>query len=288
VATLRVVVEPCPKSRPLAQQRLVGDLDLARADRDQALVGEDGEDVGDPLALELGEGRSPAHDGVALSLAREAQQDPPRDVPVLWIEPFVRALRQPGYRAVHAARLAVGVKAQAPPVALLPQLQQRRRQQWQRAGLPLDVGDQRVHQVRLDAQAGALGRQLDRAAQLVAAHRADEDVVGAQQARQLGVGVAAAVEVGAHGNEHERPPARVTRGGDERVDERRSLALVAAGREDLLELVHGDDQSAARGGVGGRLLERAQRVLARTQQRERPALAAGQHTGGECGQQSGP
>ena len=39
-ASLRVLLQPAPQPRPLAQQRLVRDLDLALADRDQAVVGQ--------------------------------------------------------------------------------------------------------------------------------------------------------------------------------------------------------------------------------------------------------
>ena len=65
---------------------------------------------------------------------------------------------------MHPAGLAVGAQAQPPPVALLPQLQQRRRKQRQGAGLAVDAGDERVGQLRFDQQAGAPGGQLDRAA----------------------------------------------------------------------------------------------------------------------------
>ena len=41
---LGVVLQPAAQARPLAQQRLVGDLDLALADREQAALGERGED----------------------------------------------------------------------------------------------------------------------------------------------------------------------------------------------------------------------------------------------------
>ena len=89
-----------------------------------------------------------------------------------------------------------------------------------------------------------LRRQLDRPPQLVAPHRPDEDVVGGEQPRQLGVGGAAPVEVGADRQEHDRAPARVAGGRDERVDERVALLLVAARSEQLLELVDGEDEPA--------------------------------------------
>ena len=74
-----------------------------------------------------------------------------------------------------------------------------------------------------------------------------------------------AVEVGADRDQHDAgrrgSPAAGQRGG-----ERGALALVAAGREQLLELVDGEHRAAASTPAVA-LLERAQRVLARPQQR---------------------
>ena len=112
-------------------------------------------------------------------------------------------------------------------------------------------------------------------------------MAGAQQPRQLRVRGAATVEVGAHGDDHQRTPARVSHRGHERVDERRALRLVAAGREHLLELVDRHDQPAVVGQRRERLLERAQRMLPGTQHGERPRLAPGQHARGERSEQTG-
>ena len=71
------------------------------------------------------------------------------------VELAVRLLGEPRDRAAHAARVLVGGVSQAPPVALLPELEQRGRQQRQRAGLALDVGHERVGELGLDAEAHA-------------------------------------------------------------------------------------------------------------------------------------
>ena len=155
-------------------------------------------------------------------------------------------------------------------------------------GFALHVGDQRVDHVGVDRQARAAGRQLDRAPQLVAAHRPDQHVVGAHESRQLGIDGAAAVEVGADGHQHERAPAYIAGRSDELVDERRALGLVAAEGEDLLELVDRHDQPASGAASAVGALERPHRVLARSQQRERPVLATGQHAAGERGEQPRP
>ena len=84
-----------------------------------------------------------------------------------------------------------------------------------------------------------------------------------------------------------RPPARVASGTDQRVHERRALALVAAGREGLLELVDGEHEPPVGSRRGGRVVQRAQRMLARAQQRDRPALAAGQDALAQRRQQAG-
>ena len=101
----------------------------------------------------------------------------------------------------------------------------------------LDVGDERLDELGLDLEAGAGGWQLDGAAQLLRLHRADEDVVGAQQLGQSGVGGATSVEVGSGRDDHHSSLLRVAGSSDERLGEVRSLLLGAAGGEQLLELV---------------------------------------------------
>ena len=126
------------------------------------------------------------------------------------------------------------------PVAVLPELEQRGRQQRQRARPALDVGEQRVDELGLDLQAGAPRGQLDRAAQLVAAHRPDEHVAGAEQPRELRVLRAAAVEVGADGDQHERARRIASAATSASANAARSSSSRQA-REQLLELVDGDD-----------------------------------------------
>ncbi len=282
----RVVLQPAAQARPLAQQGLVRDLDLALGDREQAAVGELVED-GAGVVAELLEGHAGADDGLALSLPGEPQQDAARHPLAVAVQSPVRALGQAGHRRVHAARLLIGGEPQEPSVASLPQLEQAGGEQRQGPRLTLDVVDQRVRQVGLDLQAGVTSRQLDRAAQLVAAHRPDGRLVGAEQPPQLRIGGAAAVEVRADGHEHDRSPARVARRSHQRVHERRTLALVAAGHEGLLELVDGEHQPPFGGRRGGRVVQRPQRMLARAQQRDRPGLAAGQDALAQGREQAG-
>ena len=74
--TLDVVVQPVAQPRPFAQERLVRDLDGTVGDREQAAVGEPGDDLGDlgtAMRVQLGERDPAAHDRAALSLAGEAQ-----------------------------------------------------------------------------------------------------------------------------------------------------------------------------------------------------------------------
>ena len=75
------------------------------------------------------------------------------------VEPLVGALGEPRHGAANPAGVFVGGEPQPPPVPLLPLLEQRSREQGQRARLALDVGDQRVDQLRIHLQAGAVGGQ---------------------------------------------------------------------------------------------------------------------------------
>ena len=182
----------------------------------------------------------------------------------------VRVLGQPRDRALDAAAARVGGQPQPAPVAPPPQLEQRRREQRQRAGLALDVGEQRVGELRLDGAARPAGRPLDRAPQLVARHRPDQHVVGAEQPRQLRVGRAAPVEVGADAR-----PRRAVAGARSATSASTNSAarLVLARREQLLELVDREHPAPWRGSPVARSSARA-RMLAGPDHRLRPVLAA--------------
>ena len=62
---------------------------------------------------------------------------------------------------MNAAGLAVGGKCEGVVLPLLPKLEQGGGKQRQRAGLALHVVDQRIRQLRLDAQPHPACRQLD-------------------------------------------------------------------------------------------------------------------------------
>ena len=83
-------------------------------------------------------------------------------------------------------------------------------------GSGFDIGEQPVDELGLHAQPAGARRALDRPSQLIASHRADEHVVGAQHLAELAVLAAAPVEVGAHGDDDGRG-----RRGQQRIDERR-------------------------------------------------------------------
>ena len=288
LAPLCVLLEPAAQARPFAQQRLVRDLDLALADRDEAIVGEHGEDFGHAFAFELVERDAATHYGVALAFAGQPQEDPASELAVVGFEPLVGALGQPRHRTVHAARAFIRADLQVPAFAVLPQLEQRRRQQGQGARLALDVGEQHLHEIGLEPQPGPARGELDRAAQLVAAHRPDQHVVGTQQPGELRVCRAAPVEVRPHRDQHQCATTRIAGTRDERVGERRALALVATGGEDLFELIDGDDKPALRHDRRDGPLERSQRLVPGSHQGDRPALAAGQDAGRQPREQASP
>ena len=136
-------------------------------------------------ALELGERHAAAHDAPpSPSPASRSRIAGARRRCRSGVELAVGALGQPRDRAAHAAGALVGGEAQrAGRRARCHSSSSAVDSSGSAPGSSGDVGDQRVDELRLDAQAGAPRRQLDRAPQLVAAHRADEHVVGAEQPR---------------------------------------------------------------------------------------------------------
>ena len=110
-APFGVLLDPLAQARPLAQQRLVGDLDDPFRHGDETAVGQRREHVGHVLValqVELRERSAAAHRRVALVLADQAQHDRAHERPALVGDASVRALGQPRNGAVDAAGLAVG------------------------------------------------------------------------------------------------------------------------------------------------------------------------------------
>ena len=248
-ATGDVLVEPAAQPRPFAQERLVRDLDRAVGDGQQPALRELRDDGG----VLLVERDPPPHDRAVLVLVAQAQEQRARGGLLAGRERDEGVLGQPRDGALDAAETRVRRERQPLPVAPAPELQQRRREQRQRPRLALDVGHQRVGQLRLDDQSRSPRRPLDRAPQLFAAHRPDEHVVVPERARELRVDRAAAVEVRAHGDHDPREL-------EQRGHELGPLALVRARREQLLELVDGEHAAlveAAAAQLAGRVARRA-------------------------------
>ena len=226
-ASFGVLLDPLAQARPLAQQRLVGDLDGALADGDEAAVGQRREHVGHVLValqVELGERGAAAHRRVALALADQAQHEGAHERLALVGDAGVGALGQPRDGAVNAAGLAVGGQGERVVLPLLPELEQRGGQQRQRARLALDVVDERVGQLRLHPQPHPAGGQLDGAPQLRGLHRPDQHVVCAQQLGEPRVGGEAPVEVGAQRDHDDRATVRIGGRAGKRVGEGGALA----------------------------------------------------------------
>ena len=312
-AALGVLLEPAAQARPLAKQRLVGDLDGALVDREQAGLGEHGERPGGvrvALELELVERNAAANERLRRLLllrAGQAQQHRPGPEPLGLAQALVGVLGEARHRPLDAAGLLVDAAAKRAAVALLPELDEGCGEQRQAAGLAGDVADQRRDESRLDTQAGPAAGQLDRPAQLVAAHRPDQDLVGAHQRREIGVLGAARIEVAADREHDHQPLVGVAGALDQRVEERGALGLVATGDEGLLELVDQEHQALAglepvervgdprRGVLAPRLRHRpgegprelGQRALARAHHRPPPALRAGDDPVGQRRQEAG-
>ncbi len=126
------------------------DLGEPVADGDEPRVGERLEHG---VVAKLRE-RDAAPHGRVRALVGEPEQEAPRRLALAVVEPRVRLLGEPRDRAVDAARRAVGLVPEHPAATEPPQLEQRRREKRQRAGLPLDLGDERVDERRLDLEPG--------------------------------------------------------------------------------------------------------------------------------------
>ena len=140
MATLGVLGKPVAQARPLAKQRLVGDLGRPLVDGEQAALGQHGEGPGGALVaveLELVEGNAAADEPLRLLVisAGEAQQHRARPQPLGRTEALVGVLGEARDRAADAAASLICLVAQGAALAPLPELDQGRGEQRQAAGL---------------------------------------------------------------------------------------------------------------------------------------------------------
>src|SRR5262249_46587052 len=121
---------------------------------------------------------------------------------------------------------------------------------------------------------------------LLPIHRTDEDLPPLEQLREGSMLGAAPVEVGPHRDDYGRSVC--CEGLRDRSEDRRLLDLVLTCGEDLFELVDRDDQSPmyVRSALDG-FSEHRKRVLAGSDQRVAPPVAAGERTGLESVENSG-
>ena len=287
-AALGVLFQPLAQARPLAQKRLVRDLDGVLVGSDETAVDEHRERGGGrgvALGVELVQRDAAPHEGRPLVPGvGESQEDPLGGV-ALWLrQSRVGGLGETAHRSAHTAGALVRGPAHHPAVALAPLLEQGGRQQRKTSGLVPHIGDEGVGQRRLDPQPDPPGRLDDRPAQLVASHRANQHLVRSHQPCEPVVRRAAPVEVGAHGDHHLHVSVAVLCQRHDRVEEVCPLLLVAAEREHLLELI--DDEQRALAALRKHPLKRGQRMRARAHQPPVPAIGAGEHAARERRQQA--
>ena len=228
---LTVMREPLSQGRPFADQRLVRHLRRVRAGRDEPGVDQPAEDRRHRLAAgaldghELAQRDSPARVLVALTELRQAQEDRPRDLLLGIVElGVIDAVGCPRDGATDATGFGVGLEGHdvAPPPP--PGLEQRVRQERQRARLLADVVEDEVDQAGRELPAAGLGGRLDGSPQLFGRHRSDVRLVLRDGAAQPIVGSQTVVEIGPQREQHGHGAVAVDR-GQQVVEERHPTRL---------------------------------------------------------------
>ena len=159
---------------------------------------------------------------------------------------LVGLLAQAGQRSPHAPRLQVGAQGEHVVVAAGPGFEQRGGHQRQRPRLAAPVPAHGVDQAVLDGQTDPTGRFGHRSAQLGVAHGADQQLAAGHQGGQLRVGGAGADVVGPNRQHGGDGKLRISGGADNELGQPPGGLGIAAGGEDLLELIYYQHQAPAR------------------------------------------
>ena len=192
-----VVVDPLAQSRPGADQRLVHDLDAPVVDREQPLVGERVDDgrLFASVSISSHERRRRVS-GVSSPGFTSRRNSRRATRALVVVEPFVGVLGRLRDGADDAAGRSEPVEREQRSAPAQPRLQQRVRDEGQRARLVAGLVEDRLGEAGFEPQSGALRRAFNRTHQLVAPHRADEDLIVADAVREPRIARARRIEVG--------------------------------------------------------------------------------------------
>ena len=183
-----VLLEPVAQARPLAQQRLVGDLDDPLGDREQPPIREHLHDVRDVGVLRSGSNSaSGTRRRTASSASPGAEsRSTARASPCCWAVNSPPDLREPRDGAADPAGLEVRLERDRATVPTLPQLEQWAVEGAGGARFLAHLGDERLGQRGFDVDADTKRWLLDRSSIFVRRHRADQHVVRSEQFREGG------------------------------------------------------------------------------------------------------
>ena len=252
---LATLLDPPAEPIPLGQDRLVRDLDRRRPRQRLAVEGEQAvlavarddlvERVG--IELELAELAS-AHPASRVLRGGVGVDEAQEDLAACGLrrrtEARVELLRAAPESADDATGREVALERQRVAGAGREELGQRVLQERQGARLVADVGDDLGDEPRLEADADASCRPLDRLRKLVLRGCGDRDHPGPQELPELRVAERMVEEVGAQRDENARGRVRVVGERGKAREETAARLLVGRQREQLLELVDDEQQLA--------------------------------------------
>ena len=252
---LPVGVDPGAQQRPGGEQGLVGDLRGVRVHRNQPFRDEPvehllgGRGFTRPVP-QLVQPHRAARLRRVVGHVHQPQEEPPGHVLLLFIERLVDLVGRPRDRVPDAPAGLVVRHGEPAPVPARPGGEEGMGQQRQCAGLMpgpgqgdvgrsrREVAEQQFDQAVRDIQPRQAGRFDDRGADLLPGHRHDHDLALLERARPVPGSAAPDRRSRPAGRAPRRPAGQRANCRDEAMP----LLLVLAGGEDLLELVHHDDQ----------------------------------------------
>jgi len=277
ITTLNILLKPTTQTQPFTQKHLIHNLNLTLTNHKQTTINKLIKHK-PHLLTKLLKQNSNTHHHITLTLSHQTQQDSPHNLPTLKIQPLINILNQPHNHTIHTTNLLINTKTQHTTITILPELKQQHQQQQQHTKLTLNINNQHINKIKLNAQTNTTNKQLNHSIQLVTTHQPHKNLINTQQAPQLKINNTTTIKINTNNNQNQHTPSQITHIHNEHINKHYTLNLLTTNNKNLLKLINYKNKPTTQHNLNNHILKHSHQILTKTQQHKHPTLTTKKHT----------